>query len=144
MNSKLFYSQMTCYTFYFSLIRCDTLWYILTHPSKLGMILTPYCTFHNLLKNSFQESNWKPIQKSVQKSIWNSVWNFIPKSIQKMDIVNLKCKMAEKIWQNAKIRKDHVWIIDSWTVNHFHNRVQYGVCVYPNHPTHWHAWLAGL
>ena len=49
------------------------------------------------MKNSFQESNWKPIQKSVQKSIWNSVWNFIPKSIQKMDVVNLKCKMAEKI-----------------------------------------------
>ena len=87
-------SQMTCYTFYFSLIRCDTLWYILTHPSKLGMLFTPYCTFLNLLKNSFQESNWKPIQKSVQKSICNSGWNFIPKSIQKMDIVNLKCKMA--------------------------------------------------
>ena len=77
-------SQMTCYTFYFSFIRCDTLWYILSHPSKLGMVFTPYCTFHNLLKNSFQESNWKPIQKSVQKSICNSVGNFIPKSIQKM------------------------------------------------------------
>ena len=51
---------------------------------------------------------------------------------------------AWKIWLNPKERKDHVWSIDYGTVKHFHNRVQYGVYVYPCSrpafvaPWHWH------
>ena len=128
---------MTCYTFYFS-----TTW-IDTFPSKLGMLFTSYCTFHNLLKNSFQES---PIGNPFKNLYRNpfGIWNFISISIQKIDIANTKCKMPEKIWLNTKERKDHVWIIDYGTLKHFHNRVKYGVCVYPLHPTHWQYSFSGL
>ena len=99
------------------------------------MLFTPYCTFHNLLKNSFQES---PIGNPFKNLFRNpfGIWNFISISIQKIDIANTKCKMPEKIWLNTKERKDHVWIIDYGTLKHFHNRVKYGVCVRVPSPSH--------